>query len=278
MRRFNNIVIGALCIFALTPALALADSTSTASGTPAIVVPLSFCDRVDTLTENVHADATQVTDEHRADVQRLDSEREGDKVKSSEDREQARADEDATQAALIEVLHDRAVSPIENAAIDDFASASLKYLHDLRAASDKARDTYEKAVRPAAAGARAKRDKALSAYIDSLNTANVQAEEACAKGANDQRVMDEYNLWLKQAKDTLAKSLKQKKTTLEQRARDAHLAELARLQKQYQRDMQQAMQKLSGAYPDLFATATDTPADTASSTDGPATGTPPAQK
>lgn len=278
MHRYSKIILAVFLLVPVLPAFAATTTaTSTGTSTPARVE--SFCDRVDTVTEAVHADASQRAAEHRADVQRIDSQREDDKKKLSEVRTEDRVQEDAAREALIAFLTTRATSPEAFAAIDSFATNSARAIHDLRVASDKARDMYARVSRPASLGERAKRDKALTAYIDKLDTANAIAEGQCAKGANDAKVLSQYNAWLKDAKTTLAKTLSMKKSTLDQRARDAHLAELARLQKDYQRKMQSEMKLLTDKFPELFPeidtasstpeTTKDTPAATA--TDTPAT-------
>jgi hypothetical protein len=205
-------------------------------------------------------------------VQRIDSQREDDKKKLSEVRIEDRVQEDAAREALIAFLTARATTPEAFAAIDSFATNSARAIRELRVASDKARDMYARVSRPASLGERAKRDKALTGYIDKLDAANALAEGQCAKGTNDEKVLAQYNAWLKDAKTALSKTLNAKKTTLDQRAREAHLAELARLQKDYARKMQAEMKLLTDKFPELFAgmdesaatttpeTATDTPA------------------
>lgn len=270
MHRYSKIIIAAFLFITAFPAAA-ATTTATSTGTSTLVQITSFCDRVDTVTEAVHADASQRAAEHRADVQRIDSQREDDKKKLSEVRTEDRVQEDAAREALIAFLTARATSPEAFAAIDSFATNSARAIHDLRVASDKARDVYARVSRPASLGERAKRDKALTAYIDKLDAANALAEGQCAKGANDEKVLAQYNAWLKDAKTALAKTLSVKKTTLDQRAREAHLAELARLQKEYSRKMKAEMNLLTQKFPELFAgmddTATTTPVESTTTPD-----------
>ncbi len=269
MSRNNPLILAAFLLVAAFPAAA---ATTTATSTDAVqpIQVESFCDRVDTVTEAVHTDASQRAAEHRADVQRIDLQREDDKKKLSEVRMEDRAQEDAAREALIAYLTARATTKEAFAAIDEFATNSAEALHELRTQSDQARDMYARVSRPVSLGERAIRDKALTVYIDMLDTANALAEGQCAKGANDAKVLAQYNAWLIDAKNELAKSLSTNKSTLEQRARDAHLAELARYQKEYQRKMQAQMKLLTDKFPELFAgmddgmtststAATDTP-------------------
>lgn len=255
-----------LLVAAYPAAAATTTATSVATSSPLKID--SFCDRVDTVTEAVHADASARAAEHRADVLRLDSQREDDKKKLGEVRIEDRVQEDAAREALIAYLTAHASSPEAFAAIDSFATNSASALHDLRVASDKARDLYSRVSRPVSLSERAIRDKALTAYIDMLDTANALAEGQCAKGANDEKVLAQYNAWLINAKTALTKTLSLKKSTLDQRAREAHLAELARLQKDYQRKMQAEMKLLTDKFPAMFAdivAATSTPAAATSS-------------
>jgi hypothetical protein len=268
MHRYNKFLIAVFLLTAAVPAVA-ATTTATSTATSSPLKIESFCDRVDTVTEAVHADASARAAEHRADVQRLDSLREDDKKKLSEVRTEDRVQEDAAREALITYLTAHATSPEAFAAIDSFATNSARAIHDLRVASDKARDMYARVSRPVSLSERAIRDKALTAYIDMLDTANTLAEGQCAKGAKDEKVLAQYNAWLVDAKTALTKTLTQKKSTLDQRAREAHLAELTRLQKDYQRKMQAEMKLLIDKFPAMFAeivAATSTPAEATTTT------------
>jgi hypothetical protein len=273
MHRYNKILLVAFLLISAGPAAA-ATTTDPVIGTTTPIIIGSFCDRVDVVTEAVHADASARAAEHRADVQRIDLQREDDKKKLSEVRTEDRVQEDAAREALIAYLTARATTPEAFAAIDSFATNSAEALHELRTETDKARDMYARVSRPVSLSERAIRDKALTAYIDMLDTANALAEGQCAKGANDEKVLAQYNAWLVDAKNALAKSLSAKKSTLDQRAREAHLAELARYQKEYQRKMQTEMKLLTDKLPELFAgmdeSATSTPA---TATDTPETAT-----
>lgn len=260
MHRYNPLSVVALFFLSAIPvAAATTTATSTviippaATSTATTTLPvLSFCDKVDVLTTNIRTDAAMKAADHRVELEKLSSEREEEKKKLGEARAVVRQKEDIAREALIDIFRVRAVSAVAKEAVEHFSTSSGKILKELRTSSDKAREDYAKVTRSVSLTERTKRNKALDGYIDKLDAANEYAEEQCAKGAKDTSVMAAYNMWLKGAKDELAKNLKLKKSTLEQRAREVHERELARLESEYRRKMQRELELLTDKFPELF--------------------------
>jgi flagellar basal body-associated protein FliL len=273
MHRYNSISLVAVFFLAAVPALAATTTatsteafpsvaTTTATSTATTTLPvLSFCDRVEVLTTNIRTDAAMKAADHRVDLEKLSSEREEEKKKLGEARAVVRQKEDIARDALIEIFRTRAVTAVAKEAVEHFSTSSGKILKELRIASDKAREDYAKVTRSVSLTERTKRNKALDSYIDKLDAANEYAEEQCAKGAKDTSVMAAYNMWLKSAKDELAKNLKLKKSTLEQRAREVHERELARLESEYRRKMQRELELLTDKFPELFESPAAVPVE-----------------
>jgi hypothetical protein len=270
MLRYNTYITMALFIILATPVSAATTTTtstlllpyqssSTATSSPFV----SFCDNIEIFTTNIRTNATTKASEHRIELERLSSEREGEKKKLSEVRAEVRLKEDISRETIIDLFKSRASTQITKDAIDHFSTTTGKLLRDLRASSDKAREDYAKVIRNVSLAERTKRNRALDSYIDKLDAANDFAEEQCAKGAKDANVLSSYNIWLKSAKDDLSKNLKLKKSTLEQRAKDVHERELIRLEAEYQRKVQKEIQILIEKFPELIVipeptSATDT--------------------
>ncbi len=259
MSKFRNIIVLTICAFPL-----LVSATTTASSTASTtlaqepVVPLSFCRQIDSLVVNVRTTAVMKAAEHRAELQRVALEREEEKKKLGESRAEIRQKEDLARDMLIDIFLSKADAPEMKEAIQRFSMVSAKLLKDLRIASDQAREDYAKVTRTLSLSDRAKRNKALDTYIATLDKANDFAEEQCAKGANDEKVLASYAVWLKQAREELAENLKLKKSSLEQRAREVHERELSRLEDEYQRKMQAELKLLTDASPTLFEQAQET--------------------
>ncbi len=273
MHRYNIQIITVALFVIANPAFANAEngSSTTASTTPLTIAtttasstaPISFCDNVETYTTNIRSDATIKASDHRIQLEQISSEREGEKKKLNVVRAEVRLKEDIARESIIDLLKSRALTTTAKEAIDRFSSSTGKLLRDLRASSDKARGDYAKVIRNVSLAERTKRNRALDAYIDKLDAANDFAEEQCAKGAKNTNVVEAYNTWLKSAKDELAKNLTLKKSSLEQRAKDVHERELARLESEYQRKLQHEIILLTDKYPELIIspevpTATDT--------------------
>lgn len=216
------------------------------------IAPASFCDNIENLTTNVRSDAVIKASEHRVELEKLSSEREVEKKKQNEQRAEVRQKEDLVRESILDVFRSRATTPTSKEAVEKFGNTTGKLLKDLRTSTDKAREDYAKVIRNVSLVERTKRNKALDAYVDKLDKANDYAEEQCAKGANDAKVMVAYNAWLKNAKDELAKNLTVQKSTLEQRAKQVHERELARLESDYRRKVQKEIQVLTEKFPELL--------------------------
>ncbi len=251
MERTNILILAALFAAVSFPAYA---STTTATSTASTTAPIwvSICDNIEDLTTSVRSDATTKASEHRVELEKLSSAREVEKKKQTEVRAEVRQKEDIARDAIIEVFRGRASNAIAKDAVEYFASSTSRLLKDLRTETDKAREDYAKVIRNVSLAERTKRNKALDLYIDKLDKANDFAEEQCAKGAKDEKVLAAYNEWLKTAKGELAKNLKLKKSTLEQRAKDVHERELIRLESEYKRKVQKEIQILTEKFPELL--------------------------
>lgn len=275
MSRYNSYIIMAVFLFLAISAIPVSADTSTVPSTSGLTLPpqststatstpfVSFCDNVEVLTTNIRINATIQAAEHRIELERLSSEREGEKKKLNEVRAEVRQKEDISREAIIDLFRSRTDSQAAKDAIDHFSTTTGKLLRDLRTSTDKAREDYAKVIRNVSLAERTKRNRALDSYIDKLDAANNFAEEQCAKGAKDSNVITAYNVWLKNAKDDLAKNLKLKKSTLEQRAKEVHERELIRLEAEYQRKLQKEIQTLVEKFPELVVAhestaATDT--------------------
>lgn len=265
----NSILFGVALFVVATPAFAAPDSTAPintslnnsinnivlnniSTNTLNIITPSSFCDNIENLTTNVRSDAIIKASEHRVELEKLSSEREEVKKKQTEQRAEVRQKEDLVRESVLEVFRARATTQIAKDAVERFGSTTGKLLKELRISTDKAREDYAKVIRNVSLAERTKRNKALDAYVDKLDKANDYAEEQCAKGANDAKVMISYNTWLKTAKDELAKNLSLQKSTLEQRAKLVHERELNRLESDYRRKIQKEIQILTEKFPELL--------------------------
>lgn len=246
------------------PVFPIALSSSTASTSASTTPIVSFCDNVDVVTSNIRTDATLRAADHRIQLEKLSSEREGEKKKLNEVRAEVRLKEDIAREYIIDLFRSKATTAVAKEAVEYFSSSSSKILRELRESSDKAREDYAKVIRNVSLAERTKRNKALDSYIDKLDAANDFAEEQCAKGAKDTSIIAAYNIWLKSAKEDLAKNLKLKKSTLEQRAKEVHERELTRLEADYQRKLQKEIILLTDKFPELILfpeplAATNTP-------------------
>lgn len=277
----NKFLILALAfgVYVFVPGAASADATSTdlaattgvlfGTSTPDAAV---FCAHVGDFGQNVRTEAAMKAAEHRADMDRLTLMRDEEKKKVAGERVEQRAKEDAARDALLLLLREQATSSEQLAVIDNFSSTTAKLLADLRVNSDKARESYAKVTRSDSLVERAARDRALDAYIANLDSVNAKAQGDCGKGIGNATVLAKYNAMIRDAKSKLAHDLKTspkaKKVSPENRAKDAHLAELARLDRDYRASMQAEIAKLIAVFPDFFNTliATSTPEVIASST------------
>lgn len=259
----------------ITPGMVSADATSTdliAGSGASLATPApdasDFCARIGDYGQNIRTDAAMKAAEHHADMDRLSLMRDEEKKKVADQRIEQRTKEDSARDALLGLLREQATSSEQIAAIDDFSSTTAKLLANLRTSSDKARESYEKVTRNDSIVERAARNRALDAYIDNLDAVNTKAQEQCAKGLKNADVLAKYNAMIHDAKSKLAQGLKSKKSTLETRAKDAHLAELARLDRDYRVSMQAEIGQLIAVFPDFFNNliATSTPEIVATST------------
>lgn len=251
--RTSNILILASAFFVIgAPAFAATTTATSTNSTSTTPVFVSFCDNVENLTSNVRADATEKASEHRVELEKISSAREEDKKKQNEVRAEIRQKEDIARESILEVFRLRATTQVSKDAVEYFGSTTGKLLKELRFSTDKAREDYAKVIRNVSLAERTKRNKALDSYIDKLDKANDFAEEQCAKGTKDQKVIFAYNTWLKNAKDELANNLKLKKSTLEQRAKEVHERELLRLESDYKRKVQHEIQVLTEKFPELL--------------------------
>lgn len=260
----NKIILAALVL--TIPQLASAQSLLDligAVGGATSTMPDSqvFCAHIGDFGQNVRTDAAMKATEYRADMDRLALMRDEEKRKVADERLEQRIKEDAARDSLLALLRVEATSSEKLAVIDDFSSTTSKLLHNLRAQSDKAREEYAKVTRNDSLLERASRNRALDNYIDALDAVNTKAQEDCIKRIKDADVLAKYNLMLKDVKAKLSRDLKMKKTSLEVRAKDAHVAELARLDRDYRAAMQKEIAKLIAVFPDFFNNliATTTP-------------------